>query len=174
MADNSATAVKETVADFGIYCKEFPFSFNWKARDIVKVECVGDEGDDENIPAKMRIQSYTLTATFVAKGRIAQLRTQMITFLNYLIQGEFKIYDAYTKIGRQHVRFIGVEDDVKFEKFKVAEGGGIYTHGLVEFRISFKVNDPTTRFEYNEFTNAYSNDSFNAQEPSTNVTPNII
>ena len=46
------------------------------------------------------------------------------------------VYDTYTKIGRQKVRYVSVDDDIFWRQ---EEGGDI-----VVFVVTFKVNDPVT------------------------------
>jgi hypothetical protein len=62
-------------------------------------------------------------------------------FLDYLTGrdgkgAELMVYDTYTKIGRQHVRFVSVSDDVFYRR----EG----EMDVVTFSVTFKVNDPVT------------------------------
>lgn len=227
----------ETVADFGIYCREFPFAYNWEAKDLYSNNWYDEDGDEEFIPPTLKVKSYNLTATFVAKGDITTIRENIEKFLKFLLgynnsgalffawdnnyytnsatplvgddvytpngqgglrkeyevysvhddmidivgigEGEqeiledlsrtpsfdfmdedcpqFKIYDAYTRIGRRDVRFVKALDEIKFDRYDARINGVLTNVGCVEFKVEFKVNDPISLFRPAEYNHDYNN-----------------
>jgi hypothetical protein len=49
---------------------------------------------------------------------------------------EFMVYDTYTKIGRQHMRFVSVGEDIFHREIESGD--------VIVFSVTFKVNDPVT------------------------------
>lgn len=118
MGSTGDISVKDTVNAFGVYCKEFPFAYNLKAKELYKNSWHDTNGDDEYVPSTLKMESYELTATFVMKDASLTIRSNFKAFLNYIVSGELKVYDKYTNIGKQNVRFVSVEDDIRYEKYK--------------------------------------------------------
>jgi hypothetical protein len=78
---------------------------------------------------------------FAYKGDVNTANTSIQSFLDYLTGrdgtgAEMMVYDTYTRIGRQHIRYVGVDEDVFHRQ---DESGDI-----VVFSVTFKVNDPVT------------------------------
>lgn len=133
--------VVDTLSNWGIVCKEFPFKLYGEAKELPTRDWKDEDGDDEYIPDELKIASYELEVEFVYKGNIDSANTQIKSFLDYLTGrggtgAELMVYDTYTKIGRQSVRFVSVEEDVFYRQ---EEGGDV-----VVFVVTFKVNDPVT------------------------------
>ena len=137
----SDALVVDTLDNWGIVCKEFPFKLYGEAKELPSHDWKDEDGDDEYIPSKLPISSYEMEVEFAYKGVMDSANANMKGFLDYLTGRdgsgvELIVYDTYTKIGRQSVRFVSVGDDV----FHRQEEGG----DVVVFSVTFKVNDPVT------------------------------
>lgn len=137
----SDALVVDTLDNWGIVCKEFPFKLFGEAKELPSHNWKDEDGDDEYIPSKLPIASYEVEVEFAYKGVMDSANASIKGFLDYLTGRdgsgvELMVYDTYTKIGRQHVRFVSVSDDVFYRQ---EEGGDV-----VVFSVAFKVNDPVT------------------------------
>ena len=137
----SDALVVDTLDNWGIVCKEFPFKLYGEAKELPSHDWKDEDGDDEYIPSKLPIASYEVEVEFAYKGVMDSANANIKGFLDYLTGRDgsgvkLMVYDTYTKIGRQHVRFASVSDDV----FHRQEEGG----DVVVFSVTFKVNDPVT------------------------------
>ena len=57
--------IKETIADFDIYCADMPFRLFAEAKDLSKRDWFDEHGDDEYIPeACLILKSYTIDVMF--------------------------------------------------------------------------------------------------------------
>jgi len=133
--------VVDTLSNWGIVCKDFPFKLYGEAKELPSRDWKDEDGDDEYIPKELKIAAYEIDVEFVYKGDMNTANTKIRGFLDYLTGrggtgAELKVYDTYTKIGRQSVRYASVDDDIFFRQ----EGG----NDVVVFVVTFKVNDPLT------------------------------
>lgn len=133
--------VVDTLDNWGIVCKEFPFKLYGEAKELSSHDWKDEDGDDEYIPSELPIAAYELEVEFAYKGDMNSANEKIRGFLDYLTGrggtgAELMVYDTYTKIGRQHVRYVNVGEDV----FHRQEDGG----DVVVFNVTFKVNDPVT------------------------------
>lgn len=133
--------VVDTFDNWDIVCKDFPFKLYGEAKELPVTDWKDEDGDDEYIPKELKIASYEMDVEFVYKGDMNTANTKIKGFLDYLTGrggtgAELMVYDTYTKIGRQKVRFVSVDDDVFYRQ---EEGGDV-----VVFVVTFKVNDPVT------------------------------
>lgn len=139
--------VVDTLDNWGIVCKEFPFKLCGEAKELPTNEWMDEDGDDEYVPEELKMASYELEVEFVYKGEFGEANTKIKGFLDYLTGrdgsgAELEVYDTYTKIGRQHIRYVGVEEDVMWRQ---EEGGDV-----VVLVVTFKVNDPVTDITLNK------------------------
>ena len=137
----SDALVVDTLDNWGIVCKEFPFKLYGEAKELPSHDWKDKDGDDEYIPSELPIASYEVEVEFAYKGVMDSANANIKGFLDYLTGrdgsgAELMVYDTYTKIGRQNVRFVSVGDDVFYRQ---EEGGDV-----VVFSVTFKVNDPVT------------------------------
>lgn len=137
----SDALVVDTLDNWGIVCKEFPFKLYGEAKELPSHDWKDEDGDDEYIPSELPIASYEVEVEFAYKGVMDSANANIKGFLDYLTGrdgsgAELMVYDTYTKIGRQNVRFVSVGDDVFYRQ---EEGGDV-----VVFSVTFKVNDPVT------------------------------
>lgn len=134
--------VKETIADFDIYCAEMPFKMFVEAKDVSKRDWFDEHGDDEYIPnTGLKLKSYTMDVKFCCKGDKYSSNMKIDKFLKYLtgLDGtgaELKMFCTWTKLGRQGIRFDKLND--KAELIRDEDGDTLV------FTVTFKVNDPIT------------------------------
>lgn len=138
---NDESPVVDTLGKWGVVCKDFPFKVYGDAKDLPKHDWKDEDGDDEYIPSVLPISSYEMEVEFAYKGAMDSANKKIKEFLDYLTGrdgtgAEFSVYDTYTRIGRQHMRFVSVKDDI----FLRSESGG----DVIVFAVTFKVNDPVT------------------------------
>lgn len=136
-----SSTVKAGVEDFGIWCKEFPFRTQGEAKELAGNDWNDRDGMDEYIPEALMMKSYDIEVEFAYKGVRDSANAKIKAFLDYLTGrdgtgADLKIYDAYTRIGRQHVRYKNVDDD--FTVRNDSEGD------VMIFIVTFQVNDPVT------------------------------
>ena len=137
---NDASVV-DTLDNWGIVCKDFPFKLYGEAKELPSHDWKDEHGNDEYVPSELKIAAYEIEVEFAYKGEMNSANAKIKGFLDYLTGrggtgAELMVYDTYTKIGRQHVRYVSVDDDV----FHRQEEGG----DVVVFVVTFKVNDTVT------------------------------
>lgn len=130
--------------EWGMVAKSNPYPVLPTPKEVYKNEWMDEHGDDE-YNAQMYYESFEFDVTFYIKtigtDSEAVLRSQIDSFFEKIKQGEFKVYDAYTGLGRQKVRFAGYGE----EEFKKGKN---WTRAI--FSVTFKVNDPITRITLSE------------------------
>ncbi len=128
--------VKETIADFGMYCMEDPFILYSEIKDVTKRSWYDEHGDDEYIPENgLYIQSYENSVKFGFKGDEFGANEKLRLFLDYLRRGIMKMYCEFNQVGRQHVRFKSVKQTL----YRSEDDGD-----LLIVTVTFKFNDPIT------------------------------
>ena len=144
--DNSGVAypVEESVATWGVWCKDIPFKLFDKVKAPAKRTWYDEHGDEEYVPADgLKLEAYTMKVEFGCKkvdntqASVADVREKVGTFLGNLREyGMMKLYSSYTRIGRQNVRLESVGDSAKW----VSDDNGEF----LIFEVTLKVNDPDT------------------------------
>jgi len=139
MTENAS--VVDTFNNWNIVCKDFPFQLYGEAKELANHDWKDEDGDDEYIPSILPIASYEIDVEFAYKGDMGTANSKIRSFLDYLTGrdgtgSEMQVYDTYTKIGRQRIRYVSVEDDMFFRQ----EDSG----DIIVFVVKFKVNDPVT------------------------------
>ena len=140
----TTNATVKDSAQWNIYVSHMPFNLSPKAKDLPKRSRPDQNGDDEYVPDTMFYEAYEMDVTFLyciptvkASGTTGISNTDIKAFLDYLkTGGVFKMYDAYTKIGRTKVRYVDFNEKMFFRR----EG----LNDVVEFTLKLKVNDPVT------------------------------
>lgn len=123
--------------EWGIWVKSMPFLLYPKLKEPAQRSWPDENGDDEYLPDSPVFEAYTMNVDFVFIGATGTANSQIKSFLNYLSkEGEFSIYDTYSKIGRTHVRYSSYSD----KAFRRREN----ENDIVQFTVTFKVNDPIT------------------------------
>ncbi len=137
----SDTSAKDTRTEWGLVAKANPYPALPTPKDPYKNEWQDENGDDEYV-ASLHYDSFTFDVKFYVKayaetGKSAAevLRGQMSAFFSHIRDGEFKVYDSYTGLGRKKVRYAGYDE----EEFKARDDWA-----RLIFTVTFKVNDPVT------------------------------
>ena len=139
------TQARDTT-EWGLVPRVNPYPMLPNPKEPYKNEWVDEHGDDE-YNNFLYYEAMEISVGFYVKaydspnGNAAeQIRDQVEGFFSYIRDGEFKIYDSYTGIGRQKVRYAGYTE----EYFKRRDSAG-KKWASAKFTIKFKINDPITR-----------------------------
>lgn len=151
-ADADEVAVNTT--EWGMVAMVTPFPILPTPKEPYKNEWLDEHGDDEYNAQmfyeamEMQVDFYIIT---VGQNAVADLVSQVLAFFDKIKQGEFKVYDSFTKIGRRKVRYQGANLDNFRERIK---NNG--TKASCNLSVTFKVNDPVTMmtFRNNEIVEA--------------------
>lgn len=138
---------QESVATWGIFCKEIPFKIMDKVKEPAKRSWYDEHGDDEYIPSEgLYVDSYSMKVEFGCKLitgddanvygiTVNDVRVNVGNFLEWLRSaGMMKMYSSYTRIGRQNVRLVSIND----KAWKSGDDEWLL------FEVEFKVGDPVT------------------------------
>lgn len=147
-AGGAAYDTYESVAQWGVWCREIPFKIFEKAKEPSSHNWHDEHGDDEYIPADgLYMEAYSIKVSFGCKlinngngfnaAAVDDVRSKVGQFLEYLrASGMMYLYSSYTRIGRRNVRLESVSDNAKWK----SENGEEW----LTFDVTFKVNDPVT------------------------------
>lgn len=131
----------ETVSAFDIYCSSIPFMLAGKVKELTTRNWYDEDGLDAYVPSELKMEAYSMDVSFCCKGDRDSSNAKIKKFLDYLTGRDgtgvyLKMYDSYTEIGRQHVRFSELKDNAEL----VRDGDG----DILVFDITFNVDDPVT------------------------------
>lgn len=129
----------DTLARFGLYIKHIPFTIFPEPKNIIEQEWKDENGMDVYIPENIVYKSYAMEVEFVYYRNDGLANVQIAAFCNAIIGRWLKIYDTYTKIGRQQIYAKEFENDPTF----VRRGN----HDYASFKVIFSVNDPNTNIK---------------------------
>lgn len=137
--DKAGSPVKNSLTDFDIVCVEFPFQLYPETKALISDDWADEHGEDAFFPEKLTLKAYDLEAKLCYVGNSAY--DDIVSFLDYL-RGEdgngtsLKIYNSYTKMGRQKLYLKSVDDDIFH-----SDG----SEDIVLFSVTFRVTDPKTK-----------------------------
>lgn len=143
----------DTKAQWGFLAKSNPYPALPNPKAPYNNEWSDLNGDDEytthiyyeaftfDVEFYIRTKTSSTGTPAVTTTAVEELRSQMASFFNTVKEGTFKVYDEYTGLGRQNVRFNGYKEN----KFK-ARGDW----AICQFTVTFKVNDPVTMMKMND------------------------
>lgn len=130
-------SVIETIEEFGLYCVDIPFKPVSDVKEVTSRDWKDENGIDEYIPADgLKLSAYDIDIKFGYKGDKFGANEAISSFIEFLISGYVSIYDTYTRIGRQKVRFMKLNDNAELVR---SDDGDILI-----FSATFKVCDPLT------------------------------
>ncbi len=130
------SSVIDTVAAYGMYCMENPFVLYKSVKEPTKRTWYDEHGDDEYIPAEgLYIEAYENEVKFGFHGAAFGANEKLKSFLEYLRSGMLKMYCEFNRIGRRHVRFKGVKQEL------VRDASD---EDILIVTVTFKFNDPVT------------------------------
>ena len=130
---------------YGLVAKSNPYPIMPSPKEPYNNDWKDEHGDDEYVETQF-FAAQELSVKFYCKvpeGEDSEktLRRQITDFFEKIKDGEFCIYDDYTGIGRQKVRYAGYEED----SFVAHDD---YARAI--FTVKFKVNDPLTALYYDD------------------------
>lgn len=128
--------IKESKEEWNIVVKNIPFKICPEIKNISSHTWYDQNGDDEYIPDQPRFKAYELPITFYCIAPHGQANVYIMSFFNFITGKRLYIYDQYSKIGLKDVRYVSYSE----KAFKRREG----QNDVVEFSMTFKVNDPVT------------------------------
>lgn len=130
---------------WGMVAKSNPFAILPEPKEVYKNTWLDEDGDEE-YTKEMYYKSLEIEVQFYVKtiggNAEATLISQIEGFFEKVRDGEFMIFDSYTGLGRQKVRYAGFDEEDFKKRFKSS-----VSWARAIFTIKFKVNDPTTRVE---------------------------
>lgn len=125
----------DTHAKYGLWIKHSPFTIRAKPKNIISQTWKDEEGDDIFIPDTIYHEPYTIELEFIYLETDHNANEKIRSFIQEIEGKWLKIYDGYTKIGRQAVILSECEEDPTFKR---------RTWDYVSFKVKFNVNDPDT------------------------------
>ena len=138
----------DTKTAWGMVAKTNPYPLLPTPKDPYKNDWKDEDGDDEYTTYmhykgfEMEVEFYVKAVDGTTTTAAADLHTAVWSFFTAVREGNFRVYDAYTGLGFQRVRYAGSD----FEDATFKERNGTAT---VMFTVKFKVNDPVTRMTLN-------------------------
>lgn len=147
--NGSAYPVCESVATWGVFCKDIPFILQDKMKEPAKRTWYDENGDDEFIPeGGLMAEAYTMEvelgckkmsageAQKLSSASVDDVRQKVGQFVSYLrTSGMMKLYSSHTRTGRQNVRL----SQLGKATWKSENG-----EEWLVFSVTLKVNDPVT------------------------------
>lgn len=128
--------------EWNIYVKSIPFKVFPDRKDIASRDWPDENGDDEFIPETPVFKAYEIDCEFVFIGTHGTANTSITNFISYLANaGNFTIFDSYTQIGRQRVRYVSYSEKIFYRR----DG----ENDIVVFSLKLKVNDPISNIYVN-------------------------
>lgn len=144
----------DTRLQWGFIAKSNPYPALPSPKEPYKNEWMDENGDDEYTEHiyyesfEFDVQFYIRTKDTVSQGVVTEaaaetIRAKLKDFFDTVKNGDLKVFDSYTALGRQKVRYGGYKED----KFR-ARGDS----AKCIFTVTFKVNDPVTMMKYDTST----------------------
>lgn len=141
----------DTIEQWGFWGKDVPFQAVGEVKEPYSNDWFDEDGDDEYIPDKLMMKGYEMEVEFGHRYYEKQTtgggtttdttKDDLAAFIKYLTGKdgsgvEMMMYCTWTGIGRQKVRFAGINDKAEFVK----DGNSC----ALMVKMRFKVNDPVT------------------------------
>lgn len=135
-------AVKDTVADFGVWCSELPLDVGLEVKEPVTRDWRDEDGEDAYTDGGLYVAAYDMTVKWLAKGAAGTVRDMVRAFIDYLSGRDgsgvkMRIYSEWSGMGRQHVRLKKVDSSAKLDRCGDFE--------VVSFDTTLRVEDPVTQ-----------------------------
>ena len=139
------TATFETATKYNIYVQDFPFiPVPIKQKNVFSQSWYDENGDDEYLPATPTYEPIIITIPFVYKGLLNTAITNIQSFIAELQGVEFKMYDTYSKVGRQKCRLVSYDDSKSTMVRQGYAESDATQKVLAAFALEIKINDPVT------------------------------
>ena len=130
--------------DFDMVCLSFPFAHSNSRKEPAFNDWPDEDGEDVYTGGKIYRNAYDIEAEFGYKGHFSGVYTAVKKFVDYLDGtsdgcGFLKVYQNYTKIGRNNVYLKEFGDSEFFVQQE---------EGVITFKLTFRVCDPTSEIIY--------------------------
>lgn len=139
--EQTGAVVKETTADFGVWCASIPFDIGMEVKEPVVKDWKDEDGEDSYLGDSLKFSAYDMTVKWCCKGDKFSANAVIKKFLNYLSGRDgsgmkMKMYCDWTKVGRRHIRLKKVSDDANLHRDDEGD--------VVTFSTVLRVEDPVT------------------------------
>ena len=139
--EKDGATVKDTVADFGVWCAEMPFDIGMEVKEPTVRDWKDEDGEDSYTGGGLKMAAYDMKVKWCVKGERFSANQTVRRFLDYLSgrdgSGEkMEVYCEWTRIGRRHVRLKKVEGEATLYR---GEDGDVVT-----WETTLRVEDPVT------------------------------
>lgn len=142
--DTGSGKVCHDTTEWGLVARTNPYPVLPKPKEPYRNDWAGADGDDE-YTAQMHYEGFEMQVGFYVKcfatstqSATEVLRSQLDSFFSEVRQGEFEVFDSYTKCGFRKVRYGGYGD----EEFMARDDWA-----RLCFTVTLKVNDPVSRMK---------------------------
>lgn len=126
----------DTKERFGLWIKHAPFTILPKPKNIVSQVWKDQDGEDVFIPETITHEAYDMKLEFVYMRNDGMALENIRNFINEIEGRWLKMYESYTRQGRQALYLSATEDEPTYRRRD--------TNNLVIFSATFRVNDPDT------------------------------
>ena len=144
----------DTKTEWGFIAKSNPYPALPEPKEPYANKLKDEHGDDEYTnhiyyeSFTFDVQFYTRTQDTVNNGSVTEtaaetIRAKLKAFFDIVKEGNLKVFDSYTALGRQKVRYGGYKEEKFYSRGDMAK---------CIFTITFKVNDPITMMKYDTST----------------------
>ena len=139
--EQTGAVVKETIADFGVWCASIPFDIGMVVKEPVVKDWKDEDGEDSYLGDSRKFTAYDMTVKWCCKGDKFSANAAIKKFLNYLSGRDgsgmkMKMYCDWTNVGRRHIRLKKVSDDANLHRDDEGD--------VVTFSTVLRVEDPVT------------------------------
>lgn len=139
--EQTGAVVKETVADFDVWCASIPFDIGMEVKEPVVRDWKDENGEDAYLGDSLKFAAYDMTVKWCCKGDKFSANAVIRKFLNYLSGRDgsgmkMTMYCDWTKVGRRHIRLKKVSDDADLHRDDEGD--------VVTFSTVLRVEDPVT------------------------------
>ena len=139
--EQTGATVKETVADFDVWCASIPFDIGMEVKEPVVRDWKDENGEDAYLGDSLKFAAYDMTVKWCCKGDKFSANAVIRKFLNYLSGRDgsgmkMKMYCDWTNVGRRHIRLKKVSDDASLHRDDEGD--------VVTFSTVLRVEDPVT------------------------------
>ena len=139
--EQTGAVVKETVADFDVWCASIPFDIGMEVKEPVVRDWKDENGEDAYLGDSLKFAAYDMTVKWCCKGDKFSANAVIKKFLIYVSGRDgsgmiMKMYCDWTKVGRRHIRLKKVSDDADLHRDDEGD--------VVTFSTVLRVEDPVT------------------------------
>lgn len=138
------SSVVDTLEEFNVACQEFPYKYLPETKEPAKRDWYDENGEDVYIPAGgLKFKAYDLEVKLLYVGTEADMATDIKNFVDFLYgrntggSANLKIYDEYTKTGRQGVYVQEVDNEL-------LAYDNVNSDVIAQFKVKFRITDPVT------------------------------